>query len=608
MIHKNFLYNENTVHNQTNTELTVTSEEDEMTPEVRESEKPWLEFYDEGIPTSIEYPEISLDTLLKQSAAKYPEHPAIIFGGAVGSRVLDKPMSYRELDAAVDKFAVSLQKLGVKKGDRVAIFMPNCPQFVIAYYGTLRAGGITVPSNFLYTASEIKKQLLDSGAEIIIVLSTFYKMLDTIREEARLRHIVVTNIKEYFPPLLKFLFTIAQEKKGGHAVDLINHDDLWFQSLLNKAGEAPQPVGTSPDDTACLIYTGGTTGIPKGAQLTHRNVVSNAIAGSLWSHSEEATEISIGALPFFHSYGMTAVMNMTIATAGTMILIPDPRNVLHIMGSINKHKATFYSAVPSSYTRINTHPDVKDFDLSSVRVCLSGAAPLPKSVQEAFQEITGGKLVEAFGMTESSPATHVNPLNRNKIGTIGTPWPDTDARIVDIETGEEELPQGEIGEMIIQGPQVMKGYWKMPTETAIVLREHPSIGPGLWLHTGDIAMMDDEGYFTIVDRKKDMIISGGFNVYPRDIEEVLYKHPAVHEAGVVGILDEYRGEAVVAFVVLKEGMSATEEEIITYCKENMAAFKVPSKIIFKSSLPMTAVGKILRRELVKALTEDSHPI
>jgi long-chain acyl-CoA synthetase len=261
-------------------------------------------------------------------------------------------------------------------------------------------------------------------------------MIDSIRGDTQLRHIVVANIKEYFPPLLRMMFTLLKEKKGGHAVEITNKDDIWFQSLLNDAEPYPEPVETKPDDTACLIYTGGTPGIPKGANLTHRNVLSNAIAGSYWSHSQEAEEISIGALPFFHSYGMTAVMNMTIASAGAMVLIPDPRDVLHIMGSISKHKTTFYSAVPSSYTRINTHPDVEKFDLSSVRVCLSGAAPLPRKVQETFQTITGGKLVEAFGMTESSPATHVNPVNWNKIGTIGTPWPDTDVRIVDVDSGE----------------------------------------------------------------------------------------------------------------------------------------------------------------------------
>ena len=565
--------------------------------------KPWLKFYDEGVPISIDYPSIPLDKLLEESASKHPEHPAIIFGGSVGSKVMDSQLTYRELDDAVNRFATAMQNLGIKKGDRVAMFMPNCPQLVIAYYGAMRAGGIAVPCNFLYTAKEIEKQLLDSGAEIIIVLSSFYKMVESVRENTKLRHIVVTNVKEYFPPFLKSIFTLLKEKKGGHAVKLANKSDIWFQSLLEDSEPSPREIEAEPNDTACLIYTGGTTGIPKGAELTHRNVLSNAITGSYWAHSREAKEVSIGALPFFHSYGMTAVMNMTIATAGTMVLIVDPRDVLHIMGSISKHKATLYSAVPSSYTRINTHPDVGKFDLSSVRVCLSGAAPLPKQVQETFQTITGGKLVEAFGMTESSPATHVNPLDRNKIGTIGTPWPDTDVRIVDVDTGEEELPQGEIGEMIMQGPQVMKGYWRMPTETANMLREHPSMGPGKWLHSGDIALMDDEGYFRIVDRKKDMIICGGYNVYPRNIEEVLFQHPAVKEAGVVGMTDEYRGETVIAFVVLNDGLSASEQEIIDHCAEHLAKYKVPSRIVFRTELPMTAVGKVLRRELVKELSE-----
>jgi long-chain acyl-CoA synthetase len=292
-------------------------------------------------------------------------------------------------------------------------------------------------------------------------------------------------------------------------------------------------------------------------------------------------------------------MNMAIAGAQTMVLIPDPRDILHIMGAISKHQATFYPAVPTMYVAVNNHPQVREFDLSSIRVCLSGAAPLPGEVQEAFQSLTGSTLVEAYGLTETSPATHVNPLSKNKIGFIGTPWPDTDARIVDLDTGEKEMPVGEIGELIIQGPQVMKGYWQQPTETANVLREQPSLGTGLWLHTGDIARMDEEGYFQIVDRKKDMIICGGFNVYPRDVEEALFKHPAVQEVAVVGIPDDYRGESVKAFVVLKEGTSASEDELIAFCREHLAKYKVPSAIEMQSELPKSTVGKVLRRELAK---------
>jgi len=565
------------------------------------AEKPWLRFYDEGVPETIDYPEIRLDQLLADSAAKFPEQQAVVFGARVGSRIMDASVSYKQLDNAVDQLAGSLQRLGAANGARVAIIMPNCPQFVIAFYGTLRAGGIAVPCNFLYSASELEHQLADAGAEIAIVLSPYYQRVHSIRRGAGLRHVIVANIKEYFPPLLRFLFTLTKEKKGGHRTELASPDDFWFRPLLAGAPVPPDPVETNPQDTACLLYTGGTTGVPKGAQLTHRNLVSNAVAGLAWSQVQQGQDITIGALPLFHSYGMTSVMNMAVAGALTMVLIPDPRDILHIMGSINKHQATFYPAVPTMYVAINNHPQVEEFDLTSIRACLSGAAPLPAEVQVKFQDLTGCTLVEAYGLTETSPATHVNPLGQNRIGFIGIPWPDTDARIVDVDTGEQELPTGEIGELTIQGPQVMKGYWAQPTETANVLREHPQLGPGLWLHTGDIARMDEQGYFQIVDRKKDMIICGGFNVYPRDVEDVLYKHPDVREAAVVGIPDEYRGETVRAFVVLAEGSSTTEDEIVAFCREHLANYKVPSNITFRSELPKSTVGKVLRRELAREL-------
>jgi long-chain acyl-CoA synthetase len=561
--------------------------------------KPWLKYYDEGVPPSMDYPPVPIDRLLADSAAQHPEQPALIFGGRVGSRILDRSISYQQLDEGVNQFAASLQRLGVSKGDRVAILMPNCPQFVIAFFGTMRAGGIAVPCNFLYSADEIERQLNDAGTQIAAVLSPFYGKVCSIRAKTPLRHVVVANVKDYFPAFLRLLFSLAKEKKEGHRVELASESDFWFQSLVSGPPRTtPTPVEVGPEDTACLLYTGGTTGVPKGAQLAHRNLVSNAVAGLAWSHSIPAGEVTIGALPLFHSYGMTSVMNMAVAGAMTVVLIPNPRDILHIMGSISKHHASFYPAVPTMYVAINHHPQVAEFNLGSIRVCLSGAAPLPGEVQEKFQDLTGCKLVEAYGLTETSPATHVNPLNRNKIGFIGLPWPNTDARIVDGESGEQELPVGEIGELIIQGPQVMKGYWEQPTETANVLREHPEIGPGLWLHTGDIARMDDEGYFQIVDRKKDMIICGGFNVYPREVEDVLFQHPAIAEAAVVGVPDEYRGETVKAFVVLKEGTTATEGEIIAFCREHLASFRVPSAVEFRESLPKSTVGKVLRRELI----------
>jgi long-chain acyl-CoA synthetase len=567
----------------------------------QERTRPWLKYYDEGVAATLDYPPLPLDRLLTRSAAQHPERPAIIFGARVGGRILDGAMTYRQLDEAVNRFAVGLQDLGVSRGGRVAIVMPNCPQFIVAFYGTLRAGGIAVPCNFLYTATELERQFNDAGAEIAVLLSPYYARVCGIRASTCLRHIVVTNIKEYFPPLLRLLFTLAKEKKEGHKIALASEDDRWFQALLSGPPKAPRPAQASPEEIACLLYTGGTTGVPKGAQLTHRNLVSNAVAGLAWAHARPAQEITIGALPLFHSYGMTTAMNMSLIDANTVILIPDPRDVLHIMGSISKHKATFYPGVPTMYVAINTHPQVREFDLRSIIACQSGAAPLPGQVQEQFQAITGAKLMEGYGLTEASPVTHSNPVRgQNKIGTIGLPWPDTDARIVDVETGEQEMPVGEIGELIVQGPQVMKGYWQQPGETANVLRVHPWTGSGQpWLHTGDIALMDEEGYFQIVDRKKDMIICGGFNVYPREVEEALFQHPAVQEAAVAGIPDEYRGETVKAFVVLKEGATATEGELIAFCRQHLARYKVPKAVEFRAELPKSAVGKVVRRELIK---------
>jgi long-chain acyl-CoA synthetase len=563
--------------------------------------KPWLAFYDEGVPASIDYPPVPLDQLLAISASRHGERRALIFGGRVGGRILDHSLTYRQLDGAVSQFAAALQELGVKKGDRVALILPNCPQFAIAYYGILRAGAIAVPCNFLYTAPELQFLLKDAGAEIAVVLSTFYDRVLSIRTQTPLRHVIVANIKEYFPPLLRALFTLTREKQGGHRTELgCDACDFWFQSLVALAPPTRlEPVQVGPEDTACLLYTGGTTGVPKSAQLLHRNLVSNAVAATHWAHARQAQEVIVGALPLFHSYGMTSALNLAIAAAGALVLIPDPRDVLHIMGSISKHQATFYPGVPTSYVQINNHPQVQQFDLSSIVVCLSGAAPLPVEVQRRFQELTGCRLVEAYGLTETSPATHVNPLDRNKIGSIGLPWPDTDARIVNTDTGDEELPVGEVGELVIQGPQVMVGYWQQPTETANVLREHPSLGPGLWLHTGDIARMDEEGYFQIVDRKKDVIICGGFNVYPRHVEEVLFKHPSVQEAAVIGIPDAHRGETVKAFVVLRGGATATEQDLIAFCREHLASYKIPTEMEFRTELPRSTVGKVLRRELAQ---------
>jgi len=561
-------------------------------------EKPWLKFYDEGVPATILYPDIPLQQNLTNAVNKYPDNTALIFGGVVhqlGGMLLDAKLTYRQLGELTDRFAAALQQLGVKKGDRVAIFLPNCPQFVISYYGTLKAGGVVVPCNPLYVARELEHQVNNSGAETIVVMSRLYPIVKSIRANTPLKRVIVTNIKEYFPPLLKLLFTLAVEKKEGHWVDISGDPDTyWFQDLLKAAPAQPTPVKVTSDDTACLLYTGGTTGIPKGAELTHRNLVANAIQTRHWMVDiQEGKEIVLTCLPLFHSYGMTVCMNMSIYVAGAMVLIPNPRDLEHVLKSIDKHKPTLFPGVPTMYVAINTHPDTPKYDVRSIRACISGAAGLPVEVQAKFQELTGGKLVEGYGLTEASPVTHCNPIyGLNKPGSIGIPFPDTLAKIVDLETGEKELPPGEIGELIVQGPQVMKGYWKMPDETAIALRNN-------WLYTGDIAKMDEDGYFYIVDRKKDMIISGGFNIYPREVEEILYQHPKVKEAVVAGIPDPYRGEMVKAYIILKEGETATEDEIIAFCRERLAKYKVPRAVEFRTELPKTMVGKILRRALVE---------
>jgi len=556
-------------------------------------EKPWLRFYESHVPENIDYPNMTLPTALEATTKKHPNHPAMNFKG--------KLISYETQLNYVKRLGAALQQLGVKKGDRVAIHLPNCPQFVIAYNAILWIGGIVVPCNPVYTPREMKYQLNDSGAEIIITLSSLYPTIKEIRHETKIHHVVVAKIKTFFPPFLKLIFTLLKEKQTGHRVDISKEENTyWFSDLLKEIKKEPAPVEITGDDTAILMYTGGTTGVSKGAQLTHKNIFTNAYQVVVWTNSKDTEDSTLIAIPLFHSYGMTCGMNPGAIVAGTGILIPDPRNLEDILESIDKYKPTFYPAVPAMYVAINNHPLVEKFDLKSLKFCNSGAAPLPLEVQERFQQITGARLVEGYGLSEASPVTHSNPAyGECRIGTIGLPWPDTEAKIVDADTGEKELGPGEVGELCIRGPQIMKGYWNMPGETANTLRHDPHGGEP-WLHTGDMALVDEDGYFQIVDRKKDMILgAGGFNIYPSEIEDVLYEHPKILEACAAGVLEPDKGERVKAFVVLKQGEKATEEEIITFCKENLAPYKVPKYVEFREELPKTSVGKILRRELVR---------
>lgn len=560
-------------------------------------ERPWFSQYDPGVPTSIDFPDIPLDQLLSNTARKYPNSTALIF--------FNKKITYAELNRLADQFASALQKDGFQKGDRIAIYMPNCPQFVIAYFGALRAGGIVVPSNPLYVPREIEHQIKDSGATYAVVLSLLYPRLKKVRSGLSLKKVMVTNIKEYFPGLLKILFTLVKENKPDrngetHRVDISGDaDTVWFQDFLHTGSGQPTPVQIASKDTAVLMYTGGTTGVPKGAELTHKNLVANAMQASAWiTDAVEGQSVMMTALPLTHSYSMTVSQNNAILNGFAQVVIPNPRDLNDVLKNLVKYKVEYFPGVPTLYVAINNHPDVKagKYDLTSIKSCISGAAGLPSEVQKEFMRITGGKLLEGYGLSEASPVVCANPVSTGgRIGYIGVPIPETDVKVVDVETGTKVMPVGEAGEICVKGPQVMKGYWNMPTESANVLRadEHGDV----WLHTGDIGFMDEKGYFKIVDRKKDMIIAGGFNIYPNEVEEVLYQHPTVMEAAVIGMPDERRGEVVKAFIVLREGQSITEEELRTWCKKEMRAYMVPRYVEFRSELPKTMVGKILRREL-----------
>jgi long-chain acyl-CoA synthetase len=548
------------------------------------SEKPWFRFWPEGVLRSIAYPEASLSDLLKSKAEKYPSKTAIVY--------FDKPITYRELDLASDRFATALTDLGVKKGDKVALFLANMPQFVIAYYGILKIGAIETAISPLYKEREVEHQLSDSEAETIVVLDVLYPIVQKVIDKTKLKRVIVASLKDYMPKTLAFLGSLMK-KIPSYKVEL-GPNTFLFQDLLNKYPPNPPKVEIDPkEDLAALQYTGGTTGTAKGAMLTHMNLVSNAVACAAWLRGTEGEETFLTVLPLFHIYGMTTGMNAPIYLAGKMVMLPQ-FNVLGTLKAIQKHKATVFCGAPTMYAMLLAHPGLNRYDLKSVRFCISGSAPLPPDVQKKWMEMTGGVLVEGYGLTESSPVTHCNPLDKSmktvKVGSIGLPWPDTDAKIMDIETGEKEMELGETGELVVKGPQVMKGYWKMPEESAAVLRDE-------WLYTGDIGKMDADGYFYITDRKKDLIKYKGYSVYPREIEDVLYEHPSVKLCAVVGKPDPVAGEIPKAFVVVKDGATATEEEIEKFVNEKVAPYKAIRELEFRKELPMTLVGKVLRRVL-----------
>ena len=557
-------------------------------------EQIWHQHYDPGVPFSLEYPDLALGDLLSKAAVKYAELPAIRFMGS--------EMDYRQLDNTSGRFAAALQGLGVDKGDRVSVFMANCPQTVIAYEAIWRIGAVAVPSNPLYTAAEFAHQTSDAGSKVVVCLSMMYDRVLKALPKTALEHIVVTNIKEYFPPALRVLFTLLKEKSGGHRVNLSDEPRaVWMRDLIKAAPAAPEPVEVRTQDLAVLMYTGGTTGVPKGVKLSHHNLVANcrqlqAVSPGL----REGDEIMVSALPLTHSYAMTVCMNHSIDRGYLQVIVPDARDIKGLLATIHKERATLLPGVPALYSALGNHPGVikGKYDLTSIAQCVSGAAGLPPEVQRKFEELTGGKVVEGYGLSEASPVTHVNPLGGGRNGTIGVPMPDTESVIVDEVSETIVVGPGERGVLCVRGPQVMSGYWNQPEETAGTLRVHED--GHIWLHTGDVAVMGEDGFFTIVDRKKDMILAaGGLNVYPREIEDVLYEHPAVLEAGVIGVPIGSTDQRAKAFVVVDPEMPAEADELIDFCRERLARFKVPKQVEFRDELPKTFVGKILRRELAE---------
>jgi len=551
-------------------------------------DRPWFQHYDSGVPRAPTFEAVTVPQFLERAAASHPDATACVF--------LNGRLTYHELKDHVDRLATALAALGVGRNGRVAIQLPNLPQTVIAYYATLRLGAQAVFTNPLYTPKELAHQWKDAGCRVAIVTDfTFDQKIKDHRDELPISAYVIARIPDYLRFPLNLLAPLKlKRQKPQPAIARVSPGPgiHFFKDLIARTEPRPPAATIGMDDLAVLQYTGGTTGVSKGAMLTHRNLSCNVQQCRAWFPAlRVGEEVMLSALPIFHVFGMTVCVNLTVAIAGTMVLVPNPRDVAMLVKEIEKRRVTIAPLVPALFNAINQFPGVERRDLSSVKVCVSGSAPLSVDVQQRFEGLTGGKICEGFGLTETSPLTHCNPLQGlRKVGTIGVPVPGTDCRIVDIESGTRDLPAGEAGELLIQGPQVMRGYWEKPEETANVLRDG-------WLYTGDLAVMDADGYFKIVGRKKEMIDVSGYKVYPDEVDRVLMSYPAVLEAATIGVPDLKRGETVKSFVVLRPGMSATVEQIIAHSRASLAAYKVPREVEFRTELPKSAALKILRREL-----------
>ncbi|MFD1334662.1 long-chain fatty acid--CoA ligase [Oceanobacillus iheyensis] len=521
-------------------------------------DRPWIKHVPKGNPTNVEIPEISLQALFFKSVETYADKVAMTF--------FDQTYTYQQLEKMIYSVANSLYNLGIEKGDRIALMLPNCPQYPISYFATLLCGGTIVQINPMYKANELLHVLNDSEAKVIICLDSLLPIVEEVKDKTDLMNIIPVSFES---------------------------DSKFNELLIDKGHKLPEITIEPAEDIAVLQYTGGTTGRSKGVMLTHYNLVANTIQsyGTSQININTGEEKVLTISPLFHVYGMTSCMNFTFYIGGNLILVPR-FEVEQTVNIIEKMKPSLFMGVPTMFIALlNYYHEEKQFDLSCLRTCSSGSAPLPVEIIHQFNNVSGSNVAEGFGLSEASPVTHRNPVEGlQKPGSIGIPIPNTDSKIVDLATGEETLPNGEVGELIIKGPQVMKGYWRMEDETNQVLRNG-------WLYTGDLAKMDDDGFFYITGRKKDLIIASGYNVYPVEIEDVIYKHPGVLEVAIIGVPDKYRGETVKAFVVLKNNASLTEEDLIQYCRDRLASFKVPRSVEFLQELPKTAVGKILKRKL-----------
>ena len=555
----------------------------------------WLAHYDDDVAPSVApYPDKTLVDYLSDLARDHGDKPALLFKGTA--------MSYRTLEDQSTACAAALAALGVRPGDRVGLLLPNCPQFFVAEFGAWKAGAVVVPLNPIYTERELEAALVATGSTTVVALTPFYQRIKNIQARTSVRHVIATSIKEYLPPVLRVLFSLFKEKKDGHRIAL-QPDDHWLQALLSAHAGSPRPdVTVGPDDRAVILSSGGTTGTPKGVVGLHRHYVAAGLQLHAWTRSalRPWVDAIMLPLPMFHVYANVGVQPLAFVAPAPLALVPNPRDLGDLLKTIKQVKPAFFNGIPTLYTAILNHPDVRagKVDLSSIKLCFSGAAALMAETKRQFEKATGARIVEGYSLTEGMMACCVNPVKGpNKIGSIGLPLPDVEVRIVEAEKGDRDMAPGDMGELILRAPQHLSEYWNNPAETAETLRLH---GPGApWVHTGDLAYMDEEGYIFLVDRKKDMLKTSGFQVWPREIEEVLATHPAVQEVSVAGIPDALKGEVPKAWVVLKAGAAATEEEMRAFCREQLAPYKVPAAVEFRTDLPKTLVGKVLRRVLVE---------